>query len=99
MDFILASGLLDPATICATFCLISGDASRRPLCNPASQIPSSFQFSNPFRVFPPAGNNVTTMRPATPFHGGMLSSGLIASTPLITQCHSLLPDGVGSTGL
>ena len=49
-----------------TICLISGEASRRPLVRFRYQLPICCQVLNPFAPAPPGGKKDTTICPATP---------------------------------
>src|SRR5579864_6899073 len=79
-----------------TFCLISGEASRRPRSSPSSQRAMSFQLSKPLVPVPLGGNKETTILPATPLKGGMLFSSLTAGILVNDHCHWFDPDDAGA---
>src|SRR5439155_6979613 len=95
--FIFAAGALAEAVSDATFCLSSGEASRRPLVSPWYHIPICFQFCNPwFCAELPGGKNETIIWPATPCQGGILSSCFIPLMSLTLHC-DWFPDCAGFT--
>src|SRR5229473_7095987 len=95
--FILSRGVGASAVKAATFCLISGDAAKRPFSRFQYQVPISRQLLNPFAVAPPDGNNERIICPCRPCLGGICSSYRTPFTSLTTHCHWLLPVWVGVT--
>src|SRR6266403_1506163 len=91
---ILSSDVDADAVSAATSCLMSGEASRRPWVRSLYQLPMSDHDKKP-RFFPPGGTSDTIIRPATPFHGGISGSHLIAGRSFASHCHWLFPLGVG----
>src|SRR6516225_9994746 len=70
------------------FCLISDEASIRPLVRLRYQAPISFQLLNPLKALnPPGGRNDTTICPITPFRGGISVSLRTPFTSRTTHCH------------
>src|SRR5271166_2826998 len=94
---ILSSGVFDEAVIDAAVCLISAEASRRPLVRFRYQLPLCCQLENPFDAGPQAGNKDTTIWPSTPSRGGMSTSLRMPFTSLTLHCHSLFPLGTAFT--
>src|SRR5450631_1531173 len=92
---ILSRGVLAEAVRVVTCCLISGDASRRPLVRLRYQFPISSQLPKPFAVAPPGGKKETIIWPAIPSIGGISASLRIAFTSLTDHSHWLLPPCVG----
>src|SRR5207244_11877682 len=78
-----------------TFCLISAEASRRPLVRLRYQIPISCQLEYPFVAGPPGGKKEITICPCKPLIGGMSSSSWISFRSFSTHCPWLMPDSVG----
>src|SRR6266849_562827 len=93
---ILTTGVAVEAVRDATFCLISGEASRRPWVSPLYRVPISDQLRKP-RFAPPGGTRDTIMSPATPFHGGISASLLTGGTSFTRHCHWLFPLAVACT--
>src|SRR5450432_432448 len=93
---IFARGVVADAVSAATFCLISGEGSRRPRVRLRYQEPISVQLTNP-RFWPPGGNSEINIAPATPRQGGISPSGLIALMSLRAHCVTPLEFEVGGT--
>src|SRR5579859_7801637 len=88
---ILSIGVAAEDVSSDTFCLISGDGSRRPVVNIEYQAPMVCQFENPLLPAPPGGRKFTIIRPARPFVGGMSSSGRIPPKSRTTHSHEFPP--------
>src|SRR6185437_15615349 len=82
---------------CDTFCLISGERSRRPFVNAEYHAPIALQLENPLLPGPPGGNKLTIILPSTPRTGGISSSCRIPLMSLTTQFHELSPEWTGWT--
>src|SRR5271157_4208772 len=94
---ILSSGVFDEAVSDDVVCLISAEASRRPLVRLTYQLPICCQLENPFDAGPPAGKKDTTICPSTPSRGGMSASLRMPFTSLTLHCHWLFPLGAAFT--
>src|SRR5260221_13538774 len=83
---ILASVVGALAVSSATFCLISGEGSRRPWARSDSHLAISVQLTKPFFCESPGGIRERSIWPAMPFQGGMSSSARMALTSETTHC-------------
>src|SRR5579862_6272993 len=97
MDCIFASSVFLPAVSVATCCLSSGEASILPASKLEYHLPMSSQVANPVGAFPPAGNKVTTIWPATPVKGGISGSRRMAFTSVKVHFQQLFPASVDLT--
>src|SRR5271170_2056921 len=91
---IFASCVGECAVSSATFCLISGEASRLPCDSAVYHEPISTQLVNG-RLTPPGGIIDTIIIPATAFIGGMSSSCRNSATSFTSHCQPLGPADVG----
>src|SRR5215472_5538752 len=79
----------------ATFCLMSGEASSRPLSRFEYHDPMSCQLLNPLFPGPPGGYSDTIICPISPCMGGIFSSSRNPFTSDTVHCHRLFPPCTG----
>src|SRR5215467_11067435 len=81
----------------ATFCLMSGEVSCRPLSRFEYHDPMSCQLLNPLFPGPPGGNSDTIIWPRSPRMGGISISSRRPFTSDTVHCHRLFPAATGFT--